>query len=131
MLTVPRRWMNRRRIGVFVGSIAFYGIHEFLAVTFGFVTNSGVSFGVDLPIWISFFIWVVVGFFVFNKNNSSLWLFWWGASGNMIDRLRFGVVRDYWQFDLWGVDNNINDWCLFIGIILFAYHKLWVEKKSR
>ena len=38
-----------------------------------------------------------------------------GGLVNLVDRLRFGYVRDYWQ---WGrFYNNIADWVISVGVV--------------
>ena len=44
---------------------------------------------------------------------------------NLIDRLIFGYVRDYWT--LGWVYNNLADWLIQIGIIIFL-SELWIKK---
>jgi signal peptidase II len=44
-----------------------------------------------------------------------------GAIGNVIDRIRFGAVADFFDFHIWGYHYpafNIADSCIFLGVVL-------------
>ena len=43
-----------------------------------------------------------------------------GTAGNLIDRISFGYVTDFINFDLWPAF-NIADSAVTVGVILFAY----------
>jgi lipoprotein signal peptidase len=49
-----------------------------------------------------------------------------GGLINLIDRLVFGYVRDYWWFV--GVYNNLADWLIGVGVLIFFIKILWKEK---
>jgi len=63
---------------------------------------------------------------VWKKNFWGINLVLLGGWINMIDRLVFGYVRDYWQFGV--VYNNLADWIISIGVGMFVW-ELWKEKK--
>jgi len=52
-----------------------------------------------------------------------------GGLINLLDRLRFGGVRDYWRIAFFDLFNNINDYVIFVALSLFAYKNIW--KKLR
>jgi len=99
----------------------FFSLSEVL------VKNNGVSFGYSG--------WLVsllnIGALVY------LFWFWWrsnyvginfvliGGGVNMIDRMFLGYVRDYWWFG--PVYNNIADWLIGIGVIVFLW-EIWRKK---
>ena len=91
--------------------------------------NTGISFGVELGIW-GWLAGISLGIFLAEK-----WGKYWGAKlmilgamGNIADRLRWGGVRDYWNFlDVW--INNIYDWVIVLGGILLII-ELW-RKSSK
>ncbi|HHW02947.1 MAG TPA: signal peptidase II [Thermoanaerobacterales bacterium] len=43
-----------------------------------------------------------------------------GAAGNLVDRLRFGYVVDFFDFRIWPVF-NIADSAIVVGVIILAY----------
>lgn len=56
-----------------------------------------------------------------NRNNIAFGLLLGGLSGNLIDRLLFGHVRDFLDFYIFGYDYpvfNIADICIVVGVIL-------------
>lgn len=106
-----------------VGELA----HHWLSVTRVVVENYGISFGVRG--WFFIFlnvIFVVVLTRIWWKNNlAGINLVVVGGWINLIDRIYFGYVRDYWQFG-W-VYNNLADWMIQIGVIMFL-SKIWIKK---
>ncbi len=52
-----------------------------------------------------------------------------GGLVNFSDRLRFNFVRDYWNFFGSGIYNNINDWIIGLGVILFLIETIWKKSK--
>lgn len=62
--------------------------------------------------------------------KSALGLILGGTVGNLIDRLRFGYVTDFIDFNLWPTF-NIADSAVTIGIILFAYSLLFVTRAKK
>lgn len=53
-----------------------------------------------------------------------------GGALNTYERIRFGHVHDYWNFLGTGIYNNINDWLIGIGLILFLI-SIWKKKKLK
>ncbi len=54
-----------------------------------------------------------------------------GAIGNIIDRIRFGAVADFFDFHLKGFHwpaFNIADACIFIGVALLILHSIFWHK---
>jgi len=56
-----------------------------------------------------------------------------GSLGNLIDRLRFGYVIDYFDIGLGALRNasNFADWCIVLGVILLALTMLRDERRQR
>ncbi|TCS78737.1 signal peptidase II [Pectinatus cerevisiiphilus] len=44
-----------------------------------------------------------------------------GAAGNLIDRIRFGIVIDYCDFHIWPIF-NIADTAIVFGVIIIIYY---------
>lgn len=56
-----------------------------------------------------------------------------GAIGNLIDRVRFGLVTDFLDFYIFGYDFPVFNWadiCVTIGVGLLLIVTLWGEKKN-
>ncbi|MFA6250585.1 MAG: signal peptidase II, partial [Candidatus Shapirobacteria bacterium] len=47
-----------------------------------------------------------------------------GGWGNLIDRMRFGFVRDYWPIGSSGIYNNLMDYFIVAGMVSLII-KLW------
>lgn len=57
-----------------------------------------------------------------------------GAMGNVIDRLRFGAVADFFDFHLLGYHwpaFNIADSCIFIGVVLLCWESMFYKTALR
>lgn len=102
-------------------------VHFSLASTNNIIKNYGISFGINGGFFIILnIIFVVILTKIWFKNNLlSLGLMLVGGWINLIDRLIFGYVRDYWY--LGSVYNNLADWLIQIGVIIFL-SELWIKK---
>ena len=63
-----------------------------------------------------------------------------GATGNLIDRILYGYVRDFVQFEYLGLEIfgsttfaifNIADACLCVGVALFAVYYIFMYKEPK
>lgn len=108
------------------------------------VWNQGVSFGMfqDLGIWPLTIMALVIVLFLMRwiqTSNSrfeamSLGMIVGGAIGNVIDRLRFGAVADF--FDVYvGTYHwpafNIADSAITIGVVLLLIHGLFLNREEK
>ena len=95
------------------------------------VFNDGAAFGVlrNCGPFFIIFSFSVIAFILLVVSRSSrmdwlaaasLALILGGASGNLIDRLKFGYVIDFLDFRIWPVF-NIADSCITIGVIIIAF----------
>jgi len=93
--------------------------HFFLTGINSIVANDGVSFGINgrlvIILSILFVIFLIIFYFK-SINNWFLVSILAGGILNLIDRLFFGYVRDYWYF--FGIYNNLADWSIAIGVLL-------------
>ncbi len=100
-----------------------------------YVENRGAAFGIlQNQKWFFVVVAVVVTVFILyylftNKDldiytKLSLILILSGAIGNVIDRVRFGFVVDFFDFRIWPVF-NVADICVVIGGILLSYSILF------
>ena len=109
-----------------------------------YITNKGMAFGINLPVSISFFSGIsliITCFLVWilwceRKNNLlmriSLALILGGAIGNLIDRILFGEVVDFFDFmigDFHWFIFNIADSAVTVGIILMLFYSFLFKPK--
>lgn len=101
--------------------------HEAAATRSEVFLNNGVSFGVGFGgFWGSLVAWLVVVLLLGERRNEWGWrMVVVGGAVNIVDRLRFGGVRDYWSLPV-GLSNNLNDWLIIVGVIILVIN-LWKE----
>jgi len=112
-----------------------------------YVTNTGAAFGLFQGLG-QFFIVVaivVIGLILFYHRQLPdgqwpmrlvLGLALGGATGNLIDRLRFGgTVLDFIDFNFWPFQNwpvsNVADVSIVSGVSLLVLMLLWEERRER
>jgi signal peptidase II len=96
-----------------------------------YVQNAGAGFGIlqhQQLIFITLSVMIIFLVAYYYKkipdsglNNTILGLIIAGTIGNLIDRIMFGYVIDFIDFQIWPVF-NIADSCLTIAAILLAYY---------
>lgn len=97
--------------------------------------NSGISFGWEVPVFLPFFFYFVfLCFFLVRGYRSSFWLGFLGlligAGINLLDRVRFMMVRDY--FDFFSLFyNNLADWLIFLSVVMILIVAKKNEEKTR
>lgn len=98
-------------------------LHEMLAARGVVVSNVGVSFGIKIPglLVISLIIFLLCFYWWLKKGLVGLEWMLVGSAVNLVDRFRFGFVRDYWQIPEVGVYNNLNDWLILFGVVFFLW----------
>ena len=110
-------------IAVFFG---LYFLHDLLAENLGYQINKGMSFGINLEAvqnWLMMLV-LAINLYVF-RGKLGMSVLASAALVNIADRIRFGGVRDYWNFmGLWV--NNINDWIIGVGIVILLI-EIWKE----
>ena len=109
-----------------------------------YIINEGMAFGINLPVGISFFSGIsliIICFLVWilwceRKNNLlmriSLASILGGAIGNLIDRILFGEVIDFFDFmvgDFHWYIFNIADSAVTVGIILMLFYSFLFKPK--
>ncbi|HHT63501.1 MAG: signal peptidase II [Bacillota bacterium] len=106
-----------------------------------YVNNTGAAFSL-LQGKTSFFIVVTILalffalYFYFKVDKEKVWLrlgialALGGALGNLIDRLRFGKVIDFFDFRIWPVF-NIADCAVVVGVILICWELLRMDLAER
>jgi lipoprotein signal peptidase len=94
------------------------------------IRNYGISFGNNIPgLYLVNIIMIVVLFvWWWRSRNWRILLIIIGGGLNFLERLRYGYIIDYWKVPVIGVYNNINDWLIFIGVVLCLWQYLRVRK---
>ncbi|TAK31743.1 MAG: signal peptidase II [Chloroflexota bacterium] len=104
------------------------------------VTNSGAAFGL-LPAQTTFFILVaavvIVLILLYDRIlpqsgpllKISLGLQLGGAVGNLVDRVRYGYVVDFFDLQVWPVF-NVADASIVVGVAILFYLLVFSEKTS-
>lgn len=110
-----------------------------------YVQNTGAAFGLfpgqSLPLAVISIVGIAILFacaffyyrrspFLINRlDKLALGLILGGTIGNLIDRLRFGYVTDFINFNIWPAF-NIADSAVTVGVILFVCSLLLSELKN-
>jgi signal peptidase II len=108
------------------------------------VWNHGISFGMFaehnqplILIAMALVITVILGFWLVRAESLRVALaigtVMGGAIGNVIDRVRFGAVADFFDFHVMGYHwpaFNIADSCIFIGVVVLCIDGMLDTKKS-
>lgn len=106
-----------------------------------YTQNFGAAFSIlqnqqSLFIWISLLsVIVIFGIMIKLKNSNkillySLSLIAGGAIGNLIDRIRFDCVTDFFDLRIWPIF-NIADVSIVCGTALLAYYVFLIEPKIK
>ena len=64
------------------------------------------------------------------KNGLAAGLFFGGAVANLFDRIIFGSVRDWLFIPFTNVQNNLADWAIFAGLLLFVLPHIFIKRKK-
>lgn len=124
---------------------------------FTFIENPGMAFGLRFGGRWFFAIFSLVAafaiiYFIWETRNShtslriALTLILGGAVGNLIDRMRFGRVVDFFDVDFIDIPSfvlgplhfsgmarwpifNVADSCVFIGMVFLIYYMLFIHSK--
>ena len=115
-------------------------IQNFFHLTY--VTNDGMAFGLNFPggIYVlsavSIILTIVIFMYLWKERNGhflmrlSLALILAGAIGNLIDRVLFGKVVDFFDFmigDFHWYIFNVADSSVTVGMIIFLYFSFYIQ----
>ncbi|QEK11986.1 signal peptidase II [Crassaminicella thermophila] len=103
-----------------------------------YVRNVGAAFGIlqnQKMFFVIITLVVISGIILFTRTQTnihklvvySLSLIVGGAIGNLIDRIRFGYVVDFFDFRIWPVF-NIADISIVVGAILLSYYLIIIDR---
>ena len=111
---------------------------------FTYVTNDGMAFGLNFPGGIYFFtsvsllMTIFLGWYFWQQKESdltlrlSLALILAGAIGNLIDRMLFGTVVDFFDFMIgsyhWYIF-NVADASVTVGMVLYIYSSIIIQSE--
>jgi lipoprotein signal peptidase len=127
VLSVKKKKKLRLVSGLFLILVVWL-FHNFLVSWLGIdIRNEGISFGWSgfLVILLNLILLVWLTWFGWRSNFFGVELILTGGWVNIIDRMLFGYVRDYWW--LGPVYNNIADWMISVGVGIFIW-ELWKKK---
>ena len=90
------------------------------------IRNKGISLGVTFPgiTIVSGLLLLLLGYWWYKERDWRLLLIILGGLLNFSERLIFGSVSDYWRILGTGIYNNVNDWLIFGGVVLYLWKKL-------
>lgn len=128
MLSVKKK--KKTKIGVFLAIFLVGGMaHYWLSLTRVITKNYGISFGLDgwFFIVLSIFFVVMLSIIWWKNEFRGINVILAGGWINLIDRVVFGYVRDYWK--LGSIYNNLADWMIQVGVIIFL-SKIWIKKSK-
>ncbi|HBP50878.1 MAG: hypothetical protein US68_C0005G0033 [Candidatus Shapirobacteria bacterium GW2011_GWE1_38_10] len=97
------------------------------------VFNEEASLGLKIPaleLISSFFLGLLVIIWWRDKKAWGLLLMIIGGGLNLVERFRFGGVRDYWQIPMTSIYNNINDYLIALGVIQLIWYLLWKKRQK-
>lgn len=105
------------------------GLHCCLSNKGTVIKNYGVSFGVDgwFFIFLNVFFVILLTKYWWKYNHFGLNLIVIGGWVNVVDRLFWGYVRDYWKLGI--IYNNLADWIIQIGVIIFL-SQIWIKRSK-
>jgi lipoprotein signal peptidase len=115
---------------LFFGVLGVWLVHCWISKGEVLMKNFGISLSWnwgDVLLLNIFFI-LILGWWYFRNNFWSLSFILIGGVVNLLDRLNFGYVRDYWELG-WGIVNNLSDWLIALGVLLFLIEILWKRQK--
>lgn len=123
--------MKFKKIVILIfGILIEFLIHRWICNRGIVVKNFGISFSIYWvnTLLLNIIFILIIGWFYWKEKSYFLSLVLIGGLVNIIDRLVFGYVRDYWNFG--GVlINNLNDWLIGGGVLLFLIETIWKKQK--
>jgi len=96
------------------------------------IQNNGISFGIRLPgvILITGLVLLGISYVAIRQKEWRWSLVILGGVLNLVERINYGFVTDYWKIPFVPIYNNVNDWLIFVGVILLIWKYCTKIKKS-
>jgi lipoprotein signal peptidase len=97
------------------------------------LVNKGISFGLNFPaleLMSIFFLIILMVIWWKNKKAWGIILMVIGGGLNLIERFKFGGVRDYWQIPMTSIYNNFNDYLIFFGVVQLIWYFIWKKRQK-
>ncbi len=96
------------------------------------LANHGISFGMSFPgVWlVGLVVWMWLAVVWWKNKSWGLGLMLIGGFLNLAERVVLGYVTDYWKVPGLNLYNNLNDWLIFIGVIVFVGENLWNNRSK-
>jgi len=94
------------------------------------VKNFGISFGwnfIGVEFWVVL-IEITLIYWYFKYRNWRILPVIVGGALNLMERVIFGYVTDYWRIPFTNIYNNLNDWLIFGGVSLLIWQIVWDKK---
>ncbi len=114
--------------------IVAVSLQEIFSKIFVITPNFGISLGwgsKEISLILSILALVFILVIYITQKSFGLFLVVTGGWVNLLDRLRFGYVRDYWNVPFANIKNNLADWLIFIGMIVIICNlESWWKKKN-
>lgn len=113
-----------------MGVVVEFYIHCLINRELLVTNNYGISLSMNWinPLLLNIIFVLIISWLYLKNNSYVLVLILIGGIVNMVDRLTFGYVRDYWNFGGLFI-NNLNDWLIGFGVLLFVLENLWKKQK--
>jgi lipoprotein signal peptidase len=93
--------------------------------------NRGISFGWEIPgvEIVVLVVWLGLIYLYIKEKSKALLLVVIGGGLNLGERLLTGGVKDYWRIPYTSLYNNLADWLIFVGVIVYLWQK--IKRKSK
>lgn len=120
----------KKIILLFLGIVVEFFAHDFFSKQSLIIENYGISLSINWvsSLFLNIIFILIIGWFCWREKSYFLSLVLIGGLINIVDRLVFGYVRDYWNVG--GIlVNNLNDWLIGTGVLLFLLEMIWKKQK--
>lgn len=97
------------------------------------IINKGASLNLNFPFleFVSFCLLMMIGIIWWREKRAWGWgLMIVGGGLNLIERLVWGGVKDYWQIPLTAIYNNLNDYLIAAGVIQLTWYYIWKKRQK-
>jgi lipoprotein signal peptidase len=128
---VQSKWVQRARVVLIIFLFFVDLVLKHWAVRGNYAAiNQGISLGIEM--WTEWIFWICISFLFVWLIRQKLWLILAGGSANVVSRLVWGGVVDYWNF-LGLFANNLADWMIVGGALIYGLdhmrqHHLYINK---